>query len=61
LAADFSGIEIEVFFDDAQLLQKVTELWNEVMIGNMPEVCRKVIAVILQALQIPFKRLQLLI
>jgi len=42
-------------------MQKVTELWNEVMIGNMPEVCRKVIAVILQALQIPFKRLQLLI
>lgn len=31
------------------LRQKVTELWNEVMIGNMPEVCKKVIAVILQA------------
>lgn len=38
-----------MFFDYAQLLQKVTELWNEVMIGNRPEVCKKVIAVILQA------------
>ncbi len=32
-----------------QLRQKVTELWNEVMISNRPEVYRKVITVILQA------------
>ncbi len=33
----------------SELVQKVTELWNEVMIGNIPQVCKKVSAVILQA------------